>query len=569
MMSKIEILDQLKALQTEEDPKSLQKQLRTLNSEFYGIYNAEQKELEAKQLDIDTPLEIDVDNENLNKEIIETLAALKERITFLKKEAEQQEKENLNLKQILIKRFQLLLQNEENLGVLFNTVKEIREEWNAVGNIPKLKYQDIQAQYSQLNELFNYNVNIYKELQENDLKKNFSLKNQIIHEAKELLAEKSLKKLDQEIKAIQNKWEEVGPTYQEHWEKMKDEYWEIVKAIYEKISELRKSKEEEKLANLDKKKALIEKVKESTQNIPETHSDWEKSTSELNELQEEWKKIGYAPKELNDVVWKEFRAYFDTFYENKAKYYEKRKEGNQEKKSLKEQIIEKANELIDISDWKAGTDLVIKLQNEWKKVGHAGQYAEQKLWKEFRAKCDAFFERKDQYFKSLDAENEGNLKLKQDLIAEINAYEGSDDAKQNIEVLKAFSSRFAEIGNVPFKQKDAIYKEYKTALDAQYEKLKLSGKEKDKVFFQAKLDTMKGANDAQRMFQKEKDFLRKKITELTKEVANYENNLGFFGNSKGAAALLKGVTDKIQKGKEEIESLKQKMKEITKLENEN
>jgi len=567
-MSKTEILEKLNALKSLTDTKAIQKELRPITSEFYSLYNKEQKELEEKQLDLEAEIEIDEENDQLNKDIIASIEDIKTRIVELKKAAEAEEKENLSAKQILIKRFQLLMQNEENIGILFNTIKEIREEWNAIGNIPKAKFQDIQAQYSQLNELFNYNVNIYKELQENDLKKNYSLKNQIIHQAKELLGEKNLKTLDQQVKALQNQWEEVGPTFQEHWEQLKEEYWTTIKAIYDKINSLREARENEKTENLHKKQALIEEVKTFASSLPETHGAWEKATQAMNAFQESWKKIGFAPKEVNDKIWSEFRSYFDTFYETKAKFYEKRKEGNDEKKTLKEQIIEKADQLKEITDWKAGTDLAIKLQNDWKKIGHAGQYAEQKLWKEFRSKCDEFFAKKDAYYKELDAANEGNLKLKQAIIAEINDFKGSDNAKENIEALKSFSSRFAEVGNVPFKQKDAVYKDYKTALDAQYDKLKLSGKEKDKVFFQAKLDSIKGAADPSRMFQKEKDFLRKKINELTKEVTNYENNLGFFGKSKGAEAHLKGVMDNIQKGKSEIDALKQKMKEITKLEKE-
>lgn len=567
-MNKTEILEKLTALKSQEDGKAIQKELRPITSEFYALYNKEEKDLEEKQLDLEAEVEIDVENDQLNKDIIAAIEANKARIVELKKVAEDAEKENLSSKQILLKRFQLLMQNEENIGILFNTIKEIREEWNAVGNIPKAKFQDIQAQYSQLNELFNYNVNIYKELQENDLKKNYSLKNQIIHQAKELLGEKNLKTLDQQVKALQNQWEEVGPTFQEHWEQLKEEYWSTIKAIYDKINSLREVRENEKTENLAKKQSLIEEVKGFAAILPDTHATWEKATEAMSGFQDSWKKIGFAPKEVNDKIWTEFRGYFDTFYDTKAKFYEKRKEGNDEKKTLKEQIIEKADQLKDITDWKTGTDLAIKLQNDWKKVGHAGQYAEQKLWKEFRTKCDEFFAKKDAHYKELDAANEGNLKLKQDIIAEIIAFKGSENAKENIEALKGFSSRFAEIGNVPYKQKDAVYKEYKTALDEQYDKLKLSGKEKDKVFFQAKLDSIKGAADPSRMFQKEKDFLRKKINDLTKEVTNYENNLGFFGKSKGAEALLKGVMDNIQKGKSEIDAMKQKMREITKMEKE-
>ncbi len=569
-MTKKEILEQLVALKEETDHKVLKREIKNWSDAFNEIRNEEEKELHLKNEKSEEEELFTLPDEEiqLNEEIGETLTALKVLRNTLKDAQDNEEKENLSKKQVILKRFQMLLQEEENIGKLFNTIKEIREEWKAVGEIPKTKYQDIQSQYSQLNELFNYNVNIYKELQENDLKRNYSLKNQVIHNAKELLKESSLGKLDKGVKEIQNEWEEIGPTFTEHWEKIKEEYWEIVRAIYDKIKDLREGREKEKEANYEQKKNLVEQAKALVENLPNGHKEWNEMTKALNELQDAWKKVGFAPKEVNDKVWAEFRKPFDLFYEAKGKFYASRKEEHSEKKDAKEKIIERAEELVGLTDWRKGTELAKQLQREWKKVGHAGQYAEQRLWKAFREKCDAFFDAKDKHFAELDKANEENLKLKEALIEEIRAFEKGEDTKANIEALKGFSARFAAIGNVPFKQKDKIYKSYKDALDEQYAKLKLDGKEKEKMMFQAKLDSMQGAANPVFAIRKEKDFIRKKINDLTKEVTNFENNLGFFGNSKGAEALLAGVKKNIEKGKTEIENLKRKLKSLSKLEKE-
>lgn len=569
-MTKQEILDRLNELKEETNHKHLQKEIKNLSDRFHELMSAEEKELQLKNNESEDEVLITLSAEDLalNEQIQEVMTALKVRRNELKDQKDNEEKENLEKKQVLLKRFQVLLQEEENIGILFNTIKEIREEWKGIGDIPKTKYQDIQSHYSQLNELFNYNVNIYKELQENDLKKNYSLKNQVIHKAKELLGESSLGKLDKGVKAIQNEWEEIGPTFTEHWEKIKEEYWEVIRSIYDKIKDLREGREKEKEENYEKKKTLVDQAKALIEKLPSGHKEWNEVTKALNDLQDSWKKVGFAPKEVNDKIWEEFRKPFDYFFEQKGKFYASRKEENNEKKDAKEKIIAQAEELIGMTDWKRGTELAKKLQREWQKVGHAGQYAEQKLWKVFREKCDAFFEAKDKHFASLDAENAENLAKKEALIEEINTFEKSDDTKANIAALKDFAARFAAIGNVPFKQKDAIYKAYKDALDAQYTKLKLDGKEKEKVMFQAKLDSMKGAADPVQMFRKEKDFIRKKITDLTKEVTNFENNMGFFGNSKGAEALLAGVRANIEKGRAEIEALKAKLKSLNNLEKE-
>lgn len=569
-MTKKEILDQLIALKEETDHKVLQKEIKNLSEKFYTLTNEEDKELQIKNNNSEDEELITLPEEEvkLNDQIQEELTALKVRRNELKDQKDNEEKENLSKKQVLLKRFQVLLQEEENIGTLYNTIKEIREEWKGIGDIPKAKYQDIQSQFSQLNELFNYNVNIYKELKENDLKKNYSLKNQLIHKAKELLEISSLGKLDKGVKEIQNEWEEVGPTFTEHWETIKEEYWGTIRAIYDKIKDLREGREKEKEANYEKKKGLVEQAKELVAKLPTSNKDWNAVTKSLNDLQEAWKKVGYAPKEVNDKIWAEFRKPFDDFFEAKGKYYASQKEGNDEKKEAKEKIVERAEELIGMTDWKKGTELAKKLQREWQKVGHAGQYAEQRLWKAFRAKCDEFFNAKDKYYADLDAANAENLTKKQALIEEIKAFEKGEDTKANIASLKEFAARFAAIGNVPFKEKDKVYKDYKQALDDQYTKLKLDGKEKEKVLFQAKLDSIKGAANPVQILRKEKDFIRKKINDLTKEVTNFENNMGFFGNSKGAESLLAGVMKNIEKGKAEIEALKTKLKSLNQLEKE-
>lgn len=569
-MTKNEILDQLVALKEETDHKVVQRSIKSLSEKFYEITNEEEKELQIKNNNSDAEelFTLSAEELQLNEEIKGVLTELKVLRNDLKSARDNEEKENLSAKQVLLKRFQVLLQEEENIGILFNTIKEIREEWKTIGDIPKTKFQDIQSQYSQLNELFNYNVNIYKELQENDLKRNYSLKNQVIHKAKELLGESSLGKLDKGIKEIQNEWDEIGPTFTEHWEKIKEEYWEVVRSIYDKIKDLREGREKEKEENYEKKKNLVEQAKALVENIPNGMKEWNAATKALNDLQDIWKKVGYAPKEVNDKVWAEFRKPFDYFFEQKGKFFASQKEGNEEKKEAKERIVAKAEELIGMTDWKKGTELAKQLQREWQKIGHAGQYADQRLWKAFREKCDAFFEAKDKHFAELDNANAENLKLKEALIEEIKAFEKSDDTNANIDSLKSFAAKFAEIGNVPFKEKDRVYKAYKDALDEQYAKLKLDGKEKEKVLFQAKLDSIKGANNPLQILRKEKDFIRKKINDLTKEVTNFENNMGFFGNSKGTESLLAGVMKNIEKGKSEIEALKQKLKSLNKIEKE-
>jgi len=558
-MNKIEILTKLLALIKTGQILEIGSEIDKLKKAFEAIYNSEQKESDSQEKDTNND-EVKAESEKLNKDIRAAFESYKKKkkdyYTFIKME----EEKNLILKKEIIADFTKLIENEKNLGKLFGTIKEIRERWNIIGAIPQDKHNKIQAEYSKLSEEFSYNIDIYKELKENDLKKNYSLKNQIIHRAKALLEEKKIKEVEKSLRKLQNEWDEVGPTFKEHWEKLKEEYWSTVKELYAKIKSHYTNQKEFQKDNLVKKLALIEKVKEIVSKEALEHKEWDKLTKELLEIQKEWKNIGQVPKESNQKVWNDFRGLFDTFFDAKSTFYAARNDVFDKKKELKAKLIEKAEELSKSTDWKNSADALKKLQEDWKKIGHAGQHAEQKLWKSFRSKCDAFFTNREEHFKKMDADNENNLKQKEALIEKIIAYKHKADPKEVITDLKTFSTEFAEIGNVPFKKKDAIYKAFKNAIDAHYNNLKMDDAEKEKILFEAKLDSLKVSGNAERLFQQEKEKIRNKINDIVKEVANYENNLGFFANSKGAETLLKGVNENIEKGKNEIDKLKRRLK---------
>jgi hypothetical protein len=555
-MNKIEILKKLLALIENGELIEISSEIEKLSKAFYAIYNSEKKE----NISTDQDQEIDTESEKLNSDIIAALNSYKSTKKEFYASIKAEEEKNLSLKKEIISDFSKLIEKEENLSKLFGTIKEIRERWNAIGTIPREKQSKIQAEYSKLSEKFSYNVDIYKELKENDLKKNYSLKNQIIHQVKALLEEKKIKEVEQSLRKLQNEWDEVGPTFKEHWEKLKEEYWSTVKELYAKIKVHYTDQKELQKENLVKKLALIEKVKEIISQEPLDHKGWDKLTKELLELQKEWKNTGHVPKDSNEKIWNDFRGLFDNFFDAKSTFYEARNDVFDKKKELKAKLIEKAEALSKSTDWRNSADALKRLQEDWKKIGHAGQHAEQKLWKSFRTKCDAFFTTREEHFKKLDIENEANLKLKEALIEKIKEYKHKADPKEAIADLKSFSIEFTEIGNVPFKKKDAIYKAYKSVIDEHYNNLKMDDAEKEKILFEAKLDSLKASSNSESLFEQEKEKIRNKINDIVKEVANYENNLGFFANSKGAEALLKGVNGNIEKGKNEIDKLKRRLK---------
>jgi len=563
-MEKIDIKAKLEEILSHENVQEHVNAGKEVVKEFWNIYNEEQKILKEKQADLNVELEFDAESVALDEEIKILIEDFKAKRDNLEKSILNEETKNLEIKQGLIIRLRNLIQHEENIGTLFNEIKEIQANWKEVGNIPRKVAQEINQEYHNLTEQFYYNVNIYKELQENDLKKNFSLKNQIIHKMKDLMKEKRINDIQNELRVLQNEWAEVGPTYQEHWDKLKEDYYNTQNEIYDKIRTFYDNRKEQQAKNLETKKGMVEKAKELVAELPADLKEWEKVTKKLVELQEDWKKVGYGPTKENKEIWKEFRGIYNEFFEEKSKVYKVKNSEFEENAKKKLQLIERVIATKGASDFKRATEQVLNLQKQWKKIGHAGRHQEQKLWKKFRAACDAFFNSKDAHYKEQKAADKANLDLKKKLIEEIKAYKAKKDKKETIADLKEFSSKYAAIGNVPFKEKDAVNKLYKEALNKHYDGLKMTPLEKEKIMFESKLEQMMSSSSPGKMIQAEKERIRKKINFLNGEINQYENNLGFFKVSKGAEALLGDVNAKIDDAKSQIDRLKNQLRLIPK-----
>lgn len=563
---KAELIQQLEALAKQESVLDLEDEFNQLTDEFDRIHGEEERAWELEKLD---RIEAGEKPESLEKPNFEGIEEYRAIVNLFreKKNAEirqirDNEKKNLEQKKTLIAALKDLIQNEENIGRAINRFKDIKESWNEVGPIPRDKRQDIQKEYSGLVDTFQYNINIYKEIKDHDLKRNLDLKNEVITELKALLDITSIRDVENGLNTLQDKWNSIGGTNQEDWEKVKEEYWEVVNAIYDKIKGFYEERKVKQAENIEKKKALIEKAKSITSEEKDSHKAWKKTTDLILEIQEEWKTIGYGPKEENDAVWEEFRGICNAFFDEKQAFYNARKEEFNGIKEQKEALIEKVKELAQSTDWNITTKKIIAVQKEWKKLGNAGPKHENKLWKLFREPIDAFFAAKEAGFKEKEAEFAGNLSAKQELIEALKSYKPKADKKETIADLKKFAEDFKAIGNVPFKQKDEIYNAYKEALNAQYEAIDLDKKEKDKIMFQAKLDTLKGSNKSDDLLEKEERFIRKKISNLNNDLLQYENNMSFFANADANNPLLKNVTQNIENTKKEIEQLKGQLKLI-------
>ena len=499
---------------------------------------------------------INPENDKENIIIFKAIEKFKKEQSQKKDKKKKEEKSNIKSKKIILENFQSLINGNEELGHLARGIKEIRTSWNKIGGIsPKEDYK-LQQEFSKLNESFNYNFNIYKELKENDLKRNFSLKNQIIHELKNLDSIKDFNKLQVELKILQNKWEEIGPTFKEHWDDLKKKYWSEVHIIQKKINAFYSKLKSNLKENLENKKRLIEEVKLLSEKESKTAKEWDALSNQFKELQEQWKKIGPVPKTENEKIWKEFRSYLDNFFDERKEFINVEKNNNKENYESKIKLIETVQKYVENIQNDSNPILIKKLQIKWKEIGNAGRFAEQKLWKKFRHQCDSFFEVKNQTrIANISAEKE-NLIAKKTIIDKFKKLD-----KSSFSEIMGLVDEFQKIGEVPRKNSDEIIRNFEETIQNLTSNQTFTSEERHKVVRAVKSSLLSHSSDPEKTFINEKNRLNKLINTSLKEATQLENNLGFFSNAKGK--MLDDFQLKIENHKLKISNWRDELKKLS------
>lgn len=562
-MEKIALLDTLKTLSQQEDVLSVAREVSELRSRFEDVVIEEDRQFQIKQLEAQEKGEIveEQPEDLIRQEFYNVYGEFREKRNTAQRERKETEEANLRRKRSLIDRLKVVIEKEENIGAALTAYKEIHEQWKEVGDIPRDKRQDLQSEYSRLLETFFYHIKIYRELREHDLHRNQQLKLDVIKRIQELAGVENIKDVEQSIKALQNEWDETGPVGNDDWENIKNLYWDAVRAVYTRIQSFYDEKRTEIAENLEKKKSIAQRAAELVEQVKaEVPKDWKIVTDVLIGLQNEWKTIGFGPRKENEDIWKEFRASCDAFFETKKSFFDTIRSQFDEVAEKKQALIQKIEAIKTSTEWKATSEKIVALQKEWKTLGNAGHKFEQKLWKEFRAACDHFFNAKQAHFSEQDQALAGNLTAKNELIEKIKTTVLPEDKKEALALLRDFAAAFNAIGFVPMKEKDNVFQAYREALNGHYEKLKLEGAEQDRMMFQAKMDTLKASPNADKALAREKSDLNEKMNQLKSDILQYENNLGFFAKSKGADALRKEVENKIATAHRKIEDIKNKIK---------
>ena len=378
-------------------------------------------------------------------------------------------------------------------------------------------------------------------------------------QAEALVLEPSVVEAFHKLQKLHDEWRETGPVANEY----KEALWERFKAASSRINKQHQEHFEtlkgEQVKNLELKTGLCVATEELSSQPLTTRKEWNRASDRLLEIQKTWKTIGFAPKKDNNRIYERFRTACDRFFEAKRQFYAGMKTEMEHNLQLKIEICEAAESLMNSEEWKKATDELIALQARWKQIGAVSRRHSDAVWKRFRAACDKFFERKASHFASVDGEHEENLQKKLALLAEM---AGADVKAGGYEVIREFQRRWGEIGFVPIKQKDAIQKKYKAAVDELFNTLRGSERDRSMGRFREKVSSFKASGD--RRLRSERERLYNKVRQLEQEIGLLENNIGFFAKSKNAEALVADVRAKIERAREEMASTIEKVKLIDK-----
>ncbi len=558
--TKQEVLERVKEIaHSDESPNK--EELDHLKTTFYKLHLAERdaqtKEYLAGGGDPEKFILLPDDTEEAFKAEMQIIKEKRAKL-FLAQEEEKQA--NLQKKLEIIEKIKALATSPDEANKTYQDFKELQQEWKETGSVPADQSSALWRNYQLYVEQFYDLLKLNSEAREYDFKKNLEAKTKLCEAAEKLGEEQDVISAFHQLQDLHQQYREVGPVAKD----LREQIWTRFKAAstvinkkHQQYFEDLRAKEED---NLAKKTVLCEKVEEISGQKYAQASEWEKATKEIIAIQGEWKQIGFAPQKMNVKIFERFRTANDVFFAKKAEFFKTLKEQYAANAEKKKALVEKAQALADSTEWKKTGDKLIALQKEWKKIGIVPRKVGDQLWKDFLDACNKFFDARNKQNAGTRNEEHANLGKKREVIAHLKAL--LENPVENVQQeLQKLTEQYNAIGHVPFKEKDNLYKEYHEVIDKIYKDLHISNAKRRLDDFKSNLKNVaeKGAD----ALDNERGRLLRRYDQLRNEITTYENNLGFLNAaSKKGNSLVEEMNRKVQKLKDDLELVKQKIKAI-------
>lgn len=565
-MSLDELVIELEKLVKNQKVQAIKKHVETIKSEFTEKFNAL---LDDKKEDFLSKggNEIDFQYSNpLQRSFKDTYKEYRTKLNTHYKNLEKGLKDNLSSRLDIIEQIKTLTDSDGTMNSKYKEFKDLQEQWKNAGSIPRDKYNNAWNSYHFNVERFYDLLHLDRDLRDKDFEHNLEKKTKIIERAEELVNEENTNRAFRELQALHKLWkEDLGPVAKEHREVIWERFKQATKAINAKRQDYFKHLDELYEKNLELKQGIIAIIKEKTQNTQDNHKSWQNKIKEIETLREEFFKAGKVPIKVNEATWAQFKEAVRAFNHKKNAFYKNLKKDQYVNLEKKQALVKIAEDNKDSDDFEKTTALMKKIQSDWKRIGHVPRKDSDKIWKQFRAACNHYFDRVHAKRNEASAEEEKAYQEKENMLKLVKETKLTGEQKADLATIKQHIANWKNIGRVPG-NKRKIESEFNKALDTLFGTLDMNKSEVEMMKYENKLQDLSSARD-QRALENEYNFIRKKIGEINAEITQLQNNLLFFKDADRKNPLVKSVYDNIDKQTEALKTWKAKLKKIKVMEN--
>ncbi|WP_040279027.1 DUF349 domain-containing protein [Psychroserpens damuponensis] len=478
------------------------------------------------------------------------------------KKRENDLKGNLENRLQIIEKIKGLVNDEENINTTYKIFKDLQEQWRNAGPIPRDRYNNAWNSYHHNVEVFYDVLHLNRDLRDLDFKHNLEQKTKIIERAEELAADNNINRSFRELQVLHKMWkEELGPVSREHRDEVWERFSKATKTIHDKRQDYYADLDKASEKNLEVKEEIISRIAAISNDPSNAHNAWQKKIKSIELLREEFFKAGKVPQKVNEATWAKFKDAVRTFNRQKNSFYKNLKKDQYDNLEKKKALIQIALDNKDNEDLAATTPLMKKIQGDWKKIGHVPRKDSDKIWKQFKGACNAYFDRLNSKRDEANKELMVSYEQKNALLKEVNALELSGDSKKDIVTIKEKIAAWKAIGHVP-SNKRYIDGKFNKALDALFGKLDMDRAKLEMIKFENKLESLAQPGGDTRALDNEQNFIRKKIGDIKGEIIQLENNMQFFSNVDDNNPLVKEVIKNVDKHKKNLSIWENKLKKI-------
>ena len=554
---------ELEKLVKNEKIQAIKPHVNSINNEFKTKFQALLDEKKTNFLN-DGGNEIDFYYSSpIQKRFKESYREYRNKLNNHYKNLEKNLKQNLEDKLKIIEELKGLINVEENINTTYKHFKELQERWRNTGSIPRDKYNNAWNSYHHHVELFYDFLHLNRDLRDLDFKHNLDKKLKIIERAEELAQDSNILRAFRELQELHKMWkEELGPVGKEYRETIWERFRTATKLINDKRQEHYKGIEKVYEKNLEVKHQIIAKIDAINTQESNSHKSWQKKIKEIEALRNKFFNAGKVPIKVNEATWTKFKNSVRIFNKQKNAFYKNLKKDQYENLKKKLELIKIAEYHKDSEYESVTTTLMKKIQSDWKKIGHVPHKDSDKIWKQFKAACNHYFNRL--HATSRNSKNNENIEAfnkKHELLNTLKNLKLTDDKEKDLKTIKEQINQWKNIGRVP-NNKRYIEGTFRKTLDGLFSSLKMDKNEVEMIKFENKLHNLSNASNDNKNLDNERSFISKKIDEVKSQINQLENNLQFFTNADGDNPLVKEVHNNIKTHKESLNLWNNKLKRI-------